>query len=359
MLYFVSLTVWAFLAVPLTIRLSHKHRERTYCILMFIALTALQGFRSIDCCGVDTSLVYAASFERIISYDMRQVFLQYGSRDLLFYVLTKLFTFVCTDVQVYLMLISMFAIGSYCMFVYKYSEHHILSFVCYFALNYYAAGFQMLRHVVALSVLLLAYPAMKERRPVRFVLIVLLASMFHSTALVFLMAYPIAHMKIGWRQWGIFAAAFALCFVFKGYLKQILTLVFSGDSRYGMYVSADYSAQLSVVGLLILLCFYVVSFLLMNGSDKEDPRMLELFNMSALSICFMAMVVVIGEFHRISMYFGIYNTLLLPAALQRNRFNRNSKLWLMRFATAVLVLYFLFFGLENCSLLDYHFFWQA
>ena len=73
----------------------------------------------------------------------------------------------------------------------------------------------------------------------------------------------------------------------------------------------------------------------------------------------MTLVTVVGEFHRISMFFGIYNTVLLPKAWKRYqaRDSRLKAVYLLGI-NAVFIAYFLLYGLGNYSLSVYRFFWM-
>lgn len=360
---FTVLILWVFITYVISNKIRCKDnmtKKKIYCFLVFIALTFVAGFRSRYVGGVDTNVVYIPTFERICGMTMEQISLRY-SKDISFYMLTKLFTYISTDYRVYLLVIALFITGSYCRFVYLYSNYPLMSFLTFFALGYYGAEFQLLRHCIALSILLYAYPYIRDKMLLKFLIVVFIASLFHSTAVVFLLAYPISHVKIGLKQWGAIIAVIVLCYYGKSIVKYIMNFMLADVERYSNYIAANYSVTLSVTGALILICLYFVSFVLTNKVSRGEEEVKILFNMSALSICFMAMVLIIGEFHRISMYFGIYNTLLLPASIdsyRRNGKRSREKIIIIMAIMLILIVYFLLFRLENDALNNYKFYWQ-
>lgn len=257
----------------------------------------------------------------------------------------------------YIFVISAFVLGSFSIFIYRHSDRPVFSYIIYYALGYYAIGFQMLRHVMALSILLLAYDFILERRPLRFIVIVLLASCFHSSALIFLIAYPLSKMRIGFKQWIAIIVAVASVFIARGKSAGIINALLSGMDRYSRY--SENATQLSLMGAFILIYVYIVSFIFAYPAYKEDDELQMLLNLSVISIAFMTLVTVVGEFHRISMFFGIYNTVLLPKAWKRYqaRDGRLKAVYLLGI-NAVFIAYFLLYGLGNYSLSVYRFFWM-
>jgi len=355
MFVFAGLTLWTVLSHWFCRTLSKKNARKYYCSQMFWVLLLLQGLRSIYIGGVDTSEVYAVQFERIQDVpfaDVGSVF----QKDYLFYYMLKLFTLVCPNFNVFVFAVSVFVLVCYTRFVYKYSSFPMLSFIMYYALGYYAIGFQMLRHVLAVSILLSSYDALRKRQLIKFSLIVLLASGFHGSALVFLIAYPAAVLKVDWKQWLVIALVIAAVFVARDKISGLVNSMITSISRYSNYTQR--ASQLSWAGTMILLCIYAVSFFFSYPLYKTDKTLCLQLNMCVISILLMTLVKVVGEFHRISMFFGMYNTILLPNAWMKYRTNPSTKVLCMFGIIAVFAAYFLLIGLENHDLTRYAFFWS-
>ena len=143
----------------------------------------------------------------------------------------------------------------------------------------------------------------------------------------------------------------------RGKIAGIINALLSGMDRYSRY--SENATQLSLTGAFILICVYIVSYVFAYPAYKEDDELKMLLNLSVISIAFMTLVTVVGEFHRISMFFGIYNTVLLPKAWKRYqaRDSRLKAVYLLEI-NAVFVAYFLLYGLGNYSLSVYRFFWM-
>lgn len=164
-------------------------------------------------------------------------------------------------------------------------------------------------------------------------------------------------MKIGFKQWIAIIVAVASVFIARGKIARIINALLSGMDRYSRY--SENATQLSLMGAFILICVYIVSYVFACPAYKEDDELKMLLNLSVISIAFMTLVTVVGEFHRISMFFGIYNTVLLPKAWKRYqaRDSRLKAVYLLGI-NAAFIAYFLLYGLWNYSLSVYRFFWM-
>lgn len=331
-----------------------KNKKKVFCVSAFIVLVLVMGLRSRYTAGVDTNLVYIPAFFRICRLPLSTIADVY-TKDTLFYIVIKLFTLVSENVQLFLLCVSAFAVGVFCRFVYKYSDNPLLSYIVYMSLGYYGIGFQMLRHIVAASILLISYDCLKNRKFVRFSVLVLLASCFHITAFVFIVAYPIYVWKVGVKQIGLIVVSVIVVYFFKDVVLSMLQSVLSNQERFNAYFMADRTV-LAATGFFILLTIYIVAWLMIPKAERNELDIRGMFNLSMIATIAMFMVSIIGEFHRISMYFGLYNALLLPSACKRYKGTKKEIISIL--IGVVMVAYFLAFQLENQGLSDYRFFWN-
>ena len=207
---------------------------------------------------------------------------------------------------------------------------------------------------MAVSILLFSYPFLRDRRPIPFILVTLFAACFHSSALIFLIAYPFATLKLGWKQWALLIATVLAVYLVKDSISGLISKYLSDSERYGTYTES--AVSLNLMGMLVLLCVFITSLAFADRETKALPEYHILSNMCVLSIAFMALVTVVGEFHRVSMFFGMFNTLLLPLAFKNVREKRMRAIVIM--AMLVLIYYFLVYQLENTSVKYFWFYWQ-
>lgn len=106
----------------------------------------------------------------------------------------------------------LFFVAAFCaitlgIIVYRYSSSPFFSYLMYIALGNYLFTFSALKQSIASAFIMLAFVEIIEKKPVRFVVLVLLAFLFHKPAILFLAAYFIANKKIDKLYFAAIAAA--------------------------------------------------------------------------------------------------------------------------------------------------------
>lgn len=329
--------------------------KRNYCIIIGIMLLILIGCRHISMGISDTENIYIPTYERILETNFRDINKVFY-KDLLFHYTTKIFTYIFNNSQLWLALVAFPLILFFCKFVYKYSERPSLSFLLFLALNYYGMCFTLMRHSIALALVICSYSFLKERKLTKFVLIILLASMFHKTAIVFLVAYPLYTMKFNIKQFIVIIIALMLSVTVGDKLFSIVLSILKAY-RYQSYADSESSLSLMnfYINFLILMC----SFVFYRYFSKENSNEIEgLMNLNTISCIALAFTPVLGEMYRISMFFGIFNTILLPNVLALKGKNDKYKTMIYFCMYLIFILYFLGISLQNAQIIPYKFFWQ-
>ena len=146
--------------------------------------------------GVDT-IGYVNFFESDIRnmtfgeiFNVEALRVEVGYR---FYV--KLISLITDNYTVYFLFNGIIVFGSIYRFALKYSKNPFLVIYCFITLGTYQFFETGLRQALAISICLFAVDFIKDKKLVRFVLVVFLASLFHKSAWIFLMAYPLSLIK--------------------------------------------------------------------------------------------------------------------------------------------------------------------
>ncbi len=87
---------------------------------------------------------------------------------------------------------SVWTIGNLLVVVWRQAEDFTFSFFLFMMFGYYFQSFNTVRYYLALSITLLALSCILRRRYTSFVLLVLCAALFHKSALVALVLYPLS-----------------------------------------------------------------------------------------------------------------------------------------------------------------------
>ena len=354
MLIFIFLVIIILIGGMLVYKAKKAKARLIYCVSIGIILFLIIGMRDISLGILDTQGIYVPAFLNIIHMDMNSVISVYN-KDVVFYVLTKIFTYICTNENIWLMLVSAPLIYAVTKIIYKYSKIPSLSFIVFLALNYYGMNFTLLRHSIALAFVLLSYPYLKERKLIKFLIYILIASCFHQTALAFILAYPLINIKFNYKQIIALFIVLLISIFAKNVIFDLIFDVLKSD-RFQSY--ADRGVTIDLMMFYINTVVLLFSYIFYRFKTKEQNKEIDiLLNLSTISSAFLSLTPIIGEAYRIAMFFGIYNILLLPNVLALEK-NMKYKYIIYLPVYGFLIIYFLFFSLDNAMIVPYKFFWQ-
>ena len=133
-----------------------------YCIVIFIYMQLLIGLRNINYGGVDTQ-VYARDFMRIVNqnYSFFDIFSGFF-KDFGFYLFAKLFSLFSSNMNAWIFVSALpYTIGVTWL-IYTYSENIFISFIMVVSYGFYLYNFQLMRHVFALGIIVLALKLLQE-----------------------------------------------------------------------------------------------------------------------------------------------------------------------------------------------------
>ncbi len=166
---------------------------------------------------------------------------------------------------------SVWTIGNLVAVVWRQAENFAASFFLFMMLGYYFQSFNTVRYYLALSITLLALSCILRKRYVGFVLLVLFAALFHKSALVALVLYPLALHRWNARERILAVAAGGLVLVFHQRVLDLLVALYpswegTGDLAAGTSVSWVNIGRCAAVLVLAVLTKRWIS----AGSKDEE-----------------------------------------------------------------------------------------
>ena len=169
-----------------------NRRKRIYCVIVFFSLCLVCMLRKYTV-GYDLYGHYYNSFSKIARMDWKllpTIGYEYG-----YAIFNKLIAIVFVDPQWYIAIHSLIVIGVTGWFIYRNSDDVVLSSVMFITTNVWFMYMNIMRQALACSVCLIAVEVWKRKdikikRWILFFALVVLASTFHSSAVVFVF-YPV------------------------------------------------------------------------------------------------------------------------------------------------------------------------
>ena len=198
--------------------------------------------------------------------------------------------------------------------IFKRSKNPILSILIFFISGMFFMSLNLMRQYIAIAILFISYRYMFEKKTIPiFIVGVLIASMFHSISLIFLIAILFDKKKIN----SIFFAISTVIIAFEG--KYLLTFVIiclknspiSNLRKYAGYLkmNGDFSWMLFLSELLILMYFLYIIYKRKTKLKKE-----EIFYVNCQY--FIVAIAVLGRFNelfvRLVFIFSIIQIISIP-----------------------------------------------
>lgn len=163
--------------------------------MLVLTLAAFAGFRG-DFVGADT-FAYVSDFENLVRAG--QFWRADSSAEFGYKVLLGLARWISTDPTTHLVITSLLASTLYATAIYRLSKDPALSLFLFIAFGFFVFHMNGLRQGLALGVYMHAIPTILKGQFGRYVILVLIAAMFHKTAYFLLPLYPL--FRLGFSVW--------------------------------------------------------------------------------------------------------------------------------------------------------------
>jgi hypothetical protein len=332
-------------------------RKKYIQIISFI-LILQSGLRNVAV-GADT-YAYYESFEELkrISwssiYESILDYYKFGiGKDVGFIVLEKIVQYFTGEYQLFLMLIAVLFFTALGNFIYKNTKRlndAILAFVIYSVLFYAFFSITGHRQTIATAATLYSFELIKKKKLIAFVIMILIASTIHKSALLFLPFYFIAQIRNAKYFFRIVLLLFPLIMINRNAISSYVKML-AGYEEYGVYEQAG-TFTFTAIFLLISL----VALLRAKTILKFNPKALYYYNAFAVALLFIPLTWVNPSAMRVVQYFSIFMLLIIPEIIcSFQEFSLRIRRDLTVFTIITLVALFL---KSNWYGAQYAFFWQ-
>lgn len=278
----------------------------TLCCIELIVLAGLRGYTI----GADTATYLAAidyyddfSFQELIHAELVYPFdFEFG-----YFLLTKLSIILGLGKTGFLFLIAILVYIPVFLTIKNHSPMPYISIVCYFAFGFFTYSLGIFRQMLAISILLLGWNYVEERRLGRYLLLVFLATSMHSTAIIGILFYILYGMK--WERFVPWLVPTEVVLFLFG--RMIVLLVIRLLPKYAGFIGGTYDLQGgSYLMLFFLNLILFASILTKSGENDQNERMTITALICAVCLqCVGYSMTIVG---RSVSYFSIYMMLAIP-----------------------------------------------
>lgn len=331
--------------------------KKFYSLLVFLQLFILSATRSINI-GNDTK-EYIRLFEAIVTLNNLQYFKTRYELGYLFF--NKLVGYISLNPQILLAITSFIILGSFFWFINRNTKLIWLSTYLYITTGVFGFALSGLRQSIAISIILISYELIKKKRFFWFVLTVLAASFFHSSAIVFFLIYPLSKIKFEYKIVLLFFLISIVVFI---KFDTFMFFVFKLFPKYFFYIDSiyfdGYVRVASVADTVGNFC--ILGLAIFFGYTKKGPNENSLLSyISLISLLVLFVSLNANLLDRISIYFSIFNIVLVTKTIERI-VNKEVKVLMIFLVMVIAVLYstaIMFYRPDWNRVFPYEFYWQV
>ena len=227
-----------------------------------------------------------------------------------FYYTMWLLGHVFKDGQTAIIVSSLLITVATCIFIYRNSVDVPLSLTIYVCLGLFTFNMDGMRQAMAMSICLFAYEFAKNKKLIPFVLIVLLAMLYHKTAMCFFPMYFLPRLKNNLGSWVFYIFGLILCLLF---VDKII-------AGYYELSGEDYSENVAAEGgglfvVLLYLGTIVLTLYKSNIMKRDSARIAFLATLAGFT-AYLARYIGSDILERVSYYYFYFPILMIPEVFQ-------------------------------------------
>lgn len=354
----IYLVMWALLILPYMMANGQgwKNFKRNYAIYVSICLLVLIGCRHVSV-GVDTK-----QYEYLYSISADQISPE--KYDQGYYRFAHFFHQAGFSYQAYNFIVASVLVGSLVFFYSTYSKNIAFSTLVFMTIGLLPMYMSGTRQSLAISICLIAVVWADKHKGVIHIciacLLVGLASTFHASAVVGLVAIAVIALRLRMSRQSlfIFVLVAAAAMAYRNYIAQLAQYILPAK-----YMSYDLNADYHINPLLIVISVLIPAFCLLfdtevqhDGKYSSEKTWLYLFSSANILLTILAQNSM--YFSRISYYFVHANSILISNMIVNQQIRTNS--YIMYIVIGIICMLYFLISMSGGTLQidNYMFFWQ-
>lgn len=383
-IYFV-LAVFIYLYGKLYRANSSNRRRKIYLIVTFGVLILVAGLRDPSV-GIDLAGHYAKRYNMIGSYSWSQVpaFSATIGYEIGYCYYTRFLYFISSDVQFFVFVTSFLIYAAFGYFIYKESTDVVMSteFMLFSCLYY--MGMNVLRQELAFAIVLIAYTWLDNsernlRDYIKFVILILIAATFHSSAILCLLMVLFDRMKFTRKQIIVGIGAIVVFYVFYMKFYTVALDLLGAGNNYERYLTSvtEGAGNINlhtIYNFLLAFMTFLMGYYVLVWEKKSNKNILIndessyclarnesfLLYMVLIAATFRLLIFQMNILNRFSLYFTPFITILCPYAISSMHLNSNKKI-VRAFVYILFGFYFVWITINKAAefygVVPYSFFW--
>lgn len=346
-IYFV-LAVFIYLYGKLYRANSSNRRRKIYLIVTFGVLILVAGLRDPSV-GTDLAGHYAKRYNMIGSYSWSQIptFSATIGYEIGYCYFTRFLHFFSSDVQFFVFATSFLMCAAFGYFIYKESTDVVLSAELMLFNCFYYRFMTMMRQGLAISIILVAYTLLngserKLKDYIKFALLILLASTFHSSAILCMLMILFDRLKFTKKQIIFGVGAIVAFYLFYMNFYTVALNFFGTGNNYERYLTSATEGvgninMQTIYNFLLAFVPFLLGYYVLVWEKKKEKHLFKddknmyclkknesfLLYMVLIASTFNLLVFRMNILNRFSLYFTPFVLILCPYAISSMKLKSN------------------------------------
>jgi len=315
-------------------RLSKRQKNILFLGLSFIIFTILMASRDFNT-GSDTKM-YIRTFLTFSQTKWNST-IWGGYFEPLYVILNILLSYISNTPRIIIVFTSIFISYSFYKFIKENSENYLLSVMIFIGLLFFYTSMNTIRQYMAISVILLGFKFVKNKKIIPYLITILIAYLFHSSALVGLLIYPIYNTKYTHLRVIII---FAIAIVANVFVSDIINYIYNLLGRINYYDSRV--GQENIANMIYMIIYFIMFLfsLFEIKKNKEDYSKKSFYlYVFVMSSAFSLIAMNMNVLARVTTYFNVFSIICLPNIIEDNIKKINNKVLVNSFIIIMLLLY--------------------
>lgn len=231
-----------------------------------------------------------------------------------------------------------------------------LTIVLFCFLSTFVMMFSGIRQMLAVGIGFVSYELTRRGKLVFFILTVLLAMSFHTSAFMLIVMYPLYHARITKKWFYVGIPVLLFLFARNEQVFSALALILEQYTEYDTEISAT-----GAYTVLILFCAFTAFAYLIPDERRMDEEMIGLRNFLLISLVIQMFAPLHSLAMRMNYYYIIFIPLLIPKIIEARSKRWNQVAIAGRHIMVVFFVLYFFYNAnsgENLNVFPYHFFWE-
>lgn len=320
--YVALLCIYGFFAVIETnIAFSHKGRK-ILCFLLLFPLWAMTAFRAWTV-GNDT-VNYICTFNSMGNYINLWEAIQGSRMESGYVAINYWFAKSGASYLLFQAVTNAFIYWSLWRFIAGNSNNIGFSCFIFLTMRMFAGPMNTVRMWLAIAIILFSIPFLMNKKFIPFVIIVGIASLFHTTALAFFLLYPIWNIElIKENKWLIIVSAIVIAIVGRPFFEWLTNVIGKYESYLDGKYFVDFNKTAIYLTLAIDLCFGLLFYMTRSQTCEDDDVQTEEHDITEIFSILMLVIIafdIVGLTNtimsRVSGYFQVFYLIIIPICVE-------------------------------------------